>query len=849
LEVIAPVDEPTEWVNSLVMPEKKDGSLRLCLDPRDLNKAIMREHYKMPTAEDVASQLHGKKIFTILDETNGFWQVKLDKESSFLCTFNTPFGRYRFCRMPFGISSASEAFQKKNTQIFGDIPGVFIIVDDMIIASETEEEHDKILAEVMDRARKNNVKFNRDKIQYKVREVRYLGHFVTSDGLRPDKEKVEAIKRMPQPQCKQDLQRILGFVNYLSKFIPNMAEITAPLRALIRKDNVWEWNKEHEAALENIKSILTREPVLKFFDPTKKSVIQADASQHGLGACLLQEGNPIAYASRSLSATETNYAQIEKELLAIVFACTKFHQYIYGKNVMIQSDHKPLEAIIRKPLYKTSPRLQRMLLKLQNYQIRITYTPGKEMHIADTLSRAFLKDAESDKALEEEIELMIHEHTSKLSVSPERLQMLKTATKEDTEMQELMAVISKGWPQAKAKIPMSVRPYWKIRHHLYEVDGLIFQGSRLLIPKDLRREMLNTVHEGHLGIQKCKIQATEAMYWPGIGNDIENYISKCQTCNKFRKNQQKEPLKPHDIPQRPWQKLGMDIFQYGAQDYLLVVDYFSKYPEIGVLNDKTAKSVIVNLKSILARHRIPETIMSDNMPFASREFRQFAKSWDIELQTSSPTYPKSNGMSEHTIQTVKKLMRKATEANTDPYIALLEYRNSPIAGMSNSPAQLLMSRKLRTKIPVKDDTLIPTVIKTAHSDLKNRQDLQKKYHDANAKPLPSLQEGDSVRIRQKNTWEPALVTKVHNAPRSFIVTTEDGQNYRRNRQHLLKTAEPPPKIIGPEIEPDEHHLDKHSEMAAEVAQKNPLNKDPCATRSRSGRLVKLPSRFRDYDMC
>jgi hypothetical protein len=163
LEVIAPVDEPTEWVNRLVMPEKKDGSLRLCVDSRDMNKAIMREHYKMPTAEDVDSQLHGKKIFTILDETNGFWQVKLDKESLFLCTFNTPFGRYRFRRMPFGISSGSEVFQKKNTQIFGDIP-VFIIVDDMIIASETEEEHDKILAEVMNRARKNNVKFNRDKI-------------------------------------------------------------------------------------------------------------------------------------------------------------------------------------------------------------------------------------------------------------------------------------------------------------------------------------------------------------------------------------------------------------------------------------------------------------------------------------------------------------------------------------------------------------------------------------------------------------------------------------------------------------------------------------------------------------
>lgn len=387
-EVIKPVKEPTEWVNSLVATKKKNGSLRVCLDPCNLNEAVKRQHFSIPTPEDVRSKLAGKTIFTILDEKDGYWQIKLDEPSSKLCTFNTPWGRYRFLRLPFGIKSASEVFQQKNCETFGDIPGVHIVADDMIIAAASEHEHDKILHEVMERAMAANVKFNKDKIQYKVDTVKYMGHIITSAGQRADDAKIKAIIDMPPPEDKQSLQRLLGMTKFLAQYVPNEASLTAPLRQLLKKDTLWQWCPHHTAALEALKTALTQAPVLRYYDHRKPLTLQADSSKDGLGACLLQEGQPLCYASRSLTDTEKRYAQIEKELLAIVFAAKRFHQYVFGRTVTVQSDHKPLEAIVRKPLNKAPARLQGMLLQLQKYDLNITYTPGKHMYIADTLSRA-----------------------------------------------------------------------------------------------------------------------------------------------------------------------------------------------------------------------------------------------------------------------------------------------------------------------------------------------------------------------------------------------------------------------------------------------------------------------------
>ena len=301
--VVNKVERPTDWVNSLVIVEKKDGSLRLCLDPKDLNKAVKREYYSAPTIETISSKLSGMKVFTVIDMTNCYWHKKLDEDSSYLCTFNTPYGRYKFNRLPFGICCASDVAQKMVDEHFADIPGVLAVYDDITVAGKTLEEHDTALKLVLERARQRNIKFNKSKVQLRVEQVKYLGHIISADGFRPDPAKIQAINEMPTPTCKEDLQRLLGMVNYLAQYIPNTSEVVAPLRGLLRQDIEWTWLPNHDQALEKVKTTLTSSPVLKFFDVNKDITLQVDASKNGLGACLIQENHPVVYASRSLNTS------------------------------------------------------------------------------------------------------------------------------------------------------------------------------------------------------------------------------------------------------------------------------------------------------------------------------------------------------------------------------------------------------------------------------------------------------------------------------------------------------------------------------------------------------------------
>ena len=260
---------------------------------KPLNAEIKRERHVIPTPADVQAQLSGNTIFSVIDMKDAYWHVKLSDSSSYLTTFHTPWGRKRLLRMPFGLSSASEVMQKRNEEIFGDIPGVHIIADDIIIAAPTEQQHHVIFKTVLDRARQKSVRFNKDKIQFKVSTVEYMGNLVTSEGLKPDDKKIDAILNMPQPTDVPTLQRLLGMTKFLSQYIPNESTITAPLRLLLKKGVSWKWTEKQDEALAKLKAMLSTPPILVFYDVAKPVTVQSDASQCGLGACLMQDGRPI----------------------------------------------------------------------------------------------------------------------------------------------------------------------------------------------------------------------------------------------------------------------------------------------------------------------------------------------------------------------------------------------------------------------------------------------------------------------------------------------------------------------------------------------------------------------------
>ena len=407
-EILAPVEEPTPWVSSLAVATKKSGALRVCIDPRPLNEALKRETFQIPILDEILPELSQAKVFSTVDLRSGYWHCVLDHESSLLTTFSTPFGRYRWRRLPFGLSVSSEIFQKRVNQALEGLSGVLDIADDILVygvgnnEQEATADHNRNLEALLQRCRERNIALNRDKLRLKRKEVPFMGHVLTSNGVKIDPEKAKAVQDMPKPEDVEGIQRVNGFVNYLAKFLPHVADVMEPLRRLTRKDVEWQWAEEQDKSFEEVKKLVTAAPILSYYDPKEELVIQCDASQKGLGAALLQKGKPISYASRTLTDTETRYAQIEKEMLAIVFSLEKFHQYTFGRPVIVRSDHKPLESILKKPLSSAPRRLQGMMMRLQKYNIDVHYECGAKMYIADLLSRAYLPEVgrEDDREFE-----------------------------------------------------------------------------------------------------------------------------------------------------------------------------------------------------------------------------------------------------------------------------------------------------------------------------------------------------------------------------------------------------------------------------------------------------------------
>lgn len=864
--VLAPVDRPTPWVSQMVMATKKSGGVRICIDPKPLNKALKREHFQLPIIEDILPDLSKAKVFSKIDLRSGYWHLMLDDESSLLTTFQTPFGRYRWRRLPFGLSVSSEIFQKHLNQALDGLSNTLCIADDVLVygVGDTWEEacqnHDLVFERLLQRCLEQGMKLNIDKLVLRATQVPFMGHLLTQDGIQPDPDKVDAILNMPKPEDVEAVRRVIGFVNYLAKFLPGLSDVMDPLRKLTHLDAEWTWNETHDKAMAEIKALVTAAPVLQYYDPTKELTLQCDSSGKGLGAALLQEGQPICYASRSLTDTETRYAQIEKEMLAIVYALEKFDQYTYGRKVRVTSDHKPLEAILKKPLASAPKRLQGMIMRVQRYNIEVVWLPGEKMYLADTLSRAYLSTEENPQAEFERINM-----AKFLPVSHEKLQDIQRHTESDESLQQLKDIILRGWPEVKSDVPNLAMPYFNVRDELSVQDCLIYRGDRLVIPGSMRDEMKRQLHKSHSGIDSTLRRARDSLYWPGMSAEIKQHVESCETCCKYGASQQKETLHGQQIPSRPWERVGVDLFSLDGREYMITVDYFSNFWEIDKLERPTARAVIQKLKAHFARYGSPNQVTSDNGPqFTSHEFQQFAQQWEFDHTTISPGNSKANGQAESAVKSAKKMLTKTKESKEDPYLAVLDLRNTPGEGMNDSPAQRLMNRRTRTLLPTTSNLLKPKGAESEQKRLQQKKDKVTNKYNMRAKDLRPLDEGDMVRIKPftlgKSAWEKGTVTKVLD-DRSYLVETDNG-TYRRNRVHLRQTKESPEKPqhstplesgeARPQVTthtPETQGKDDNCGESAPVPEASalktsePVRSDSAPKQTRSGRIVRPPARY------
>jgi len=511
LGVISPVEEPTPWCAAMVVVPKDGGTVRICVDLKPLNESVLREVHPMPKVDTTLAQLSGSTVFSKLDANSGFWQIPLAAESRMFTTFITPFGRFCFNKLPFGISSAPEIFQRRMNEVLSGLPGVLCHVDDILIYGKDMAEHNSRLHATLHRIKTAGITLNKDKCHFNQRQITFLGHVIDQNGISPDPKKTAAIQKMTAPTSVSELRRFMGMVNQMSKFSPNIAQISKPPRDLLSPKVTWTWTPLQDEAFHKLKAEISSLRVLAWYDVEAKTKVCADASSHGLGAVLLQQQQnlwrPVAFASRALSETERRYAQIEKEALALTWAVEKFSEYILGKSITLETDHKPLVPILGcKSLDTLPPPVLRFRLRLMRFQYTIRHVPGKTLYTADTLSRAPINELLSDASYTpEDIEKFVQEIIATLPASSDRLNTYCKAQAEDSICSKLIQYCKSEWP-TRNQLTREMKEYWKYRGELTLSGNLLLFQTRIVVPQAMRQMTLEKIHK-EFNIAECEHHA------------------------------------------------------------------------------------------------------------------------------------------------------------------------------------------------------------------------------------------------------------------------------------------------------------------------------------------------------
>ena len=789
LDIIEHVEGDTPWVSPIVAADKINdpGAIRLCVDMREANQAILRERHLTPTIDDLIHDLNGASVFSKLDLNQGYHQLELAPESRYITTFTTHLGLRRYKRLNFGISSAAEVFQNKIQTTLEGIPGVRNMSDDIIVYAKDQATHDQNLGSLLERITERGLTLNRKKCEFSKSSLEFFGYRFSEKGMEVDPKKVDSISKIAPPENPGELLSLLGMTNYCSKFIPDYATLTEPLRRLTRKNAEWIWTTEHSSALEKLKSHLMTPPVLAYFDPSKETTIFVDASPVGLGAILAQrhqEGyKTITFASKALSPVEQRYSQLEREALAVVWGCEHFHLYVFGAPVEVVTDHKPLLGIYGKPKSKPSARVERWALRLIPYDMTLTYQSGKT-NPADYMSRhpEETTSSRSTHVAEEYVHFLARE------ARPVAIPMdeLVAKSRDDVTLTQVrLAISTNNWDDINMD-PL-LKSYHNIRDELSVVDdAIILRGTRICIPEALQKRTIELAHQGHQGITKTKALLREKVWFPNIDHQVETKIKDCFACQAKNTRTTREPLEMTKLS-RPGEQMSMDFADIGNNQHLMVViDDFTRYPEVEVLTSLTAAAVIPRLDCITARWGTPETLKSDNgPPFQSKEFADYAKEEGFKHHRVTPLWPEANGEVERFMRTIKDSVHTARIEGKDwkreMWGFLRNYRATPHSSTKVPPAKAMIGRNIRTKITQLPEVPNSHVNDTTRANDAKAKDKMKNYADNRRHTKDSnLEIGNSVIVKRKGF-------KTSFDPRPYVVTEINGSQIKARRGNEIIT--------------------------------------------------------------
>ncbi|KAJ9537587.1 hypothetical protein OSB04_030320 [Centaurea solstitialis] len=738
------------WGAPVLFVKKKDGSMRMCIDYRELNKVTIKNKYPLPRIDDLFDQLQGASYFSKIDLRSGYHQLKVCEEDVPKTAFRTRYGHYEFLVMPFGLTNAPAAFMDMMNRVCRSMLDKFVIVfiDDILVYSKSEADHMKHLREMLETLRKERLYAKFSKCEFWLRQVQFLGHTISYDGVSVDPSKVEAVKNWEQPKNVSEIRSFLGLAGYYRRFIRDFSKIAVPLTSLTRKDVKFEWGEAQENAFQALKSCLTNAPVLALPEGSDDLVVYSDASKLGLGCVLMQQGKVIAYASRQLKDCEKNYPTHDLELAAVVFALKLWRHYLYGTKCQLFTDHRSLKYIFTQQTLNM--RQQRAMELIKDYDCEIMYHPGKANVVADALSRKTYANSMCYAIT----------HTSVTSTLVDDIRKWQLeALKSDRVKAERMV----GYAQYLTE----------------DNQGLKVFKDRVWIPKlgSIRELVLSEAHKSrmsvHPGSTKMYYDLKSDYWWPGMKRDIARYVEQCVTCSQVKAEHQKPygSLQPLDIPMWKWEELTMDLvtkLPKTARQHdsiWVVVDRLTKSAHFLPVResysmDKWAQTYI---DEIIKRHGVPLKVISDrDSRFTSKFWAGLQRELGTCVALSTAYHPQTDGQSERTIQTLEDMLRACIlefGGSWDVHLPLVEfsYNNSYHSTIGMAPFEALYGRKCRTPLCWREtgEKVLagPEIIQITHDKIqvirermKAAQDRQKSYADKRRRPI-EFTVGDMVMLK------------------------------------------------------------------------------------------------------
>ena len=651
---------------------KPNGTLRMCIDYRGLNKLTRKNSYPMPRVDDLLDQLRGARLFSAIDLMQGYYQIRIKPEDCEKTAFRTPQGLYEFKVLPFGLANAPAVFQTLMNKIFSQQIGksVLVYLDDILVYSKTPEDHLTHLREVFEILRTQKFFCRLHKCHFNDTEMKYLGHLISSDGVRPDPKKVEKVKEWPRPTTVQEVRAFLGLANYFRKFMQGYSQMVSPLTDLTQTKKAWNWTEKCTEAFERVKYCLTHAPVLRMPDFSKPFEVVADASKYASGGVLLQEGQPIAFDSRKFNKAELNYTVSEQEMLASVRAVQTWRCYLEGSKFTLVTDH------CANTFLKTQPTLNRRQARwseiLQPYDFKWEYRPGRT-NVADPLSRIPVG----------KVETMGEPGCASAlcAICGPSYDQVAVPRPEATSSSLVRRLVDRYATDAEFQKLLPTQKNWEYR------GGLWYRGNQVIVAGcDLQREVVARAHDtpyaGHFGQDRILDLARRFFWWPKMRQDVQEYVRTCDTCLRV-KCQRKSPaglLQPLPVPEQKWQSVSMDFIIElpltirGHTGIVVFVDRLTKMVRLAPLRTDFSASDVADLliSQVFRHHGLPTDLITDRDPrFTSAFFRRLAEKWEVKQKMSTSFHPQTDGQTEVMNRTLEDYLRAFTRDGQDRWDEML----------------------------------------------------------------------------------------------------------------------------------------------------------------------------------